>query len=555
MSDSFDPSAEGLYFVPLGGAGEIGMNLNLYAVDGEWLIVDLGITFADERLPGVDIVLPDPSFIVEHRERLRGIVLTHAHEDHLGAVPYLWPRLGCPVFATPFAAQVLRAKLAGEEMGEDVPINEVPLGGGLELGPFRLRFLGVTHSIPESNALVIDTPHGRVLHTGDWKIDPEPLVGGEIEKAELRRRGDEGILALVCDSTNVFRDGVSGSEAAVRASLEQLLGECAGRVFVTLFASNIARVSSILAVARSQGRAVVLLGRALGRYIDAARATGYMDADDRFITEEEAGDRAGGDLVYLCTGCQGEPNAALARIAGGGYRNLTIGRGDVVIFSSKIIPGNERAIDRLHNRLAVLGAKVITERDHFVHVSGHPAREELKQMYGWTRPTIAVPVHGEERHLLVHARLAESLGVPEVIVVRNGEVVRLESGRAEIVGHVATGRLALDGKVLVDTEGTAIRERRRLMYDGIVLVTLVLDRHGKLLTEPRLSAPGLANGEDGGEIVDQTIAAIIDAIGDLSKTERRDDAAVHEAVRLAVRRAFRAGRGKRPLIEIQVVRT
>jgi len=544
-------SPDALHFVPLGGCGEIGMNLNLYACRGKWLMVDLGVTFGDERTPGADLIMADPRFIEERSRDLLGIVLTHAHEDHLGAVAHLWPRLRAPVYATPFTAAVLRAKLREVGLADEVPLREIPLSGSFELGPFGLRYLTVTHSIPEPNALALTTPFGTVLHTGDWKLDPEPLVGGRVDRSAFKALGDDGVLALVCDSTNVFAPGTSGSEAAVRVSLAQLVAGCAGRVFVTLFASNIARLESVVEAARSNRRAVAALGRSLARYMEAAQAAGYLRDLEPFLSEEEAQRLPAERVLYALTGCQGEPNAALSRIVDGGHPFLRFGPGDTVIFSSKIIPGNERAIGRVHNALVRQGVRVLSERDHFVHVSGHPNRDELAEMYRWIRPRIAVPVHGETRHLAEHGELAASFQVPDVKVIENGEVLRLAPGPAEVVDRVPTGRLLLDGTALIEGESPLFKTRRRMLYHGVVLLTLVLDDRGRLLAPPRLSAPGLGNG---GADLEQAIGAVEDALESLTRAERVDDKAVHEAARLALRRHYAARTGKRPLIEVQVVR-
>ena len=551
-----------LLFLPLGGAGEIGMNLNLYCYDGQWLMVDLGITFADDTIPGIDVVLPDPRFIVEHRDDLLGIVLTHAHEDHLGAVPYLWTQLRCPVYATPFAAEVLRRKLAGGDgmmAGiEDLKITEVPLGGSISLGPYEIEFISLTHSIPEPNALAIKTPAGTVMHTGDWKIDPEPLVGGVTDEAALRRWADDGVLAMVCDSTNVFRDGESGSEAGVRANLIELIGGLTGAVAVGCFASNVARVASIAAAAEAAGRHVVLVGRSLWRITEAARVTGYLEDLPPLLTDRDGGLLPPDKVLYLCTGCQGEPRAALSRIASNNHPHVTLSEGDTVIFSSKIIPGNELAINRLQNRLIALGVELMTEDDHDIHVSGHPCRDELAQMYQWVQPRISVPVHGEARHLLEHARYARTLQVPEAVVVENGDLLRLAPGPAEVVDHVHSGRLLLDGKRLLSTESEVIRARRRLMNNGVAFVTLVLDGDGTLMAEPRVVAQGVFDTDDPDE---EGEAALIDAaeavrkaLAALPKRDRDNDEAVGEAARIAARRVLKPERDKRPVVEVQVVR-
>ncbi len=551
--------SEELLFLPLGGAGEIGMNLNLYCWAGKWLMVDLGITFADETLPGVEVVLPDPRFIVERRDDLLGLVLTHAHEDHLGAVPYLWPRLRCPVYATPFAAAVLRRKLArdGAAPGiRDLEITEVPLSGRLQIGPFDIEFISLTHSIPESNALAIRTPAGTVLHTGDFKIDPDPLVGGVTDEAVLRRWGDAGVLAMVCDSTNVFRPGESGSEADVRASLIELVAGHTGRVAIACFASNVARISSIAAAAEANGRHVALVGRSLWRITGAARETGYLGDTVAFLSDRDAAMLPPDKVLYLCTGCQGEPRAALARISANDHPHVFLGQGDVAIFSSKIIPGNELAINRLHNRLIANGVEVVTEDDHFVHVSGHPCRDELASMYRWVRPRIAVPVHGEARHLVEHARFARSLQVPQAVMVENGDVLRLAPGPPEVVDHVPFGRLVADGNAVVSAESPVMLTRRRLMHNGVAFVTLAIDGDGRLVADPRITAQGLFHPDEDDE--EAALAGAAEAVrvafAALPRRAREADEVVREAARTAVRRRLKASRDKRPVIEVQIVR-
>src|SRR5882672_7600825 len=436
-----DPNA--LFFVPLGGAGEIGMNFSLYAFGGKWLIVDCGVTFGDDAQAGVDVVMADPAFIVERRDDLLGIVATHAHEDHIGAIPYLWPQLKCPVWATPFTASVLRAKLGEVGLLDKVKITTVPMSGRFTIGPFDLELITLTHSIPEPNAVVIRTPVGTVLHTGDWKFDPDPLIGDPWDEPALRRLGDEGVLAMICDSPNALKPGVSGSEAELRESLTELIGRYdSGRVAVACFASNVARLSTIAYAAQQNGRDVALVGRSLGRIDKAARENGYLTDVPRFLTEDEAGYVPRDKILMICTGSQGEPRAALARIARDDHPNVVLEEDDVVIFSSRIIPGNEKAIGRLQNALVRLGVEVVTDADHFVHVSGHPARDELVRMYQMIRPRVAIPVHGEARHLAAHAELARDCQVNEALVIENGDLVRLDGDGAAIVDEVPVGRIA-----------------------------------------------------------------------------------------------------------------
>ena len=548
---SHDPDA--LYFLALGGSGEIGMNFNLYGYRGQWLIVDCGVTFGEEEhQPGVDVIMADPAFIVERRDQLLGIVATHAHEDHIGAIPYLWPQLRCPVWATPFTASLLRAKLIEAHLAQQVAINVVPMSGRFTIGPFDLELITLTHSIPEPNAVVIRTSAGTVLHTGDWKLDPEPLIGSPTDEDRLRAVGDEGVLAIVCDSTNALKEGHSGSEGELRHSLTELIGHYDGRVAVACFASNVARLSTIAQAARAHDRDVALVGRSLWRIDKAARENGYLADVPRFLTEDEAGYVPRNKILLICTGSQGEPRAALARIAREDHPNITLEEGDTAIFSSRIIPGNEKAIGRLHNALIRLGVDVVTAEDHFVHVSGHPYRDELVRMYQMVRPQIAIPVHGEARHLLSHAELARQCQVPDALVIENGAMVRLDRTGATLVDEVAVGRIGSDGKSLLPIGGAVLQQRRRVGNDGSVVATLVVDRRGRLAAPPQVSLIGLAaeNSEPAAALCD----ALSDALEALPAPLRSDDAQLRDAARRVLRRAVSERFGKRSLIEVQLVR-
>jgi ribonuclease J len=552
--DTGTPGDAELLFLPLGGAGEIGMNLNLYGHAGAWLMVDLGITFGDASTPGIDVIMPDPSFIEERRDQLVGLVLTHAHEDHIGAVAYLWDRLRCPVYATPFTAAVLRRKLAEAGLLERVPLTEIPLSGRFTVGPFAIELITLTHSIPEPNALVIETPVGRVMHTGDWKLDPDPLVGPTADEKALIRVGESGVLAMVCDSTNVLVSGDSGSEADVRDTLLDIVGRYENRVAVACFASNVARLETIARVGAAHGRDVALVGRSLWRIYEAAKETGYLRDIPPFLGERDVGYMPRDKVLMICTGSQGEPRSALARIAAGDHPEVSLESGDTVIFSSRIIPGNEISINRMHNRLSELGVQVVTTNEEHVHVSGHPARDELAQMYQWIRPRIAVPVHGEPRHLVAHAKLALECQVPEAVVVQNGAMVCLAPGRAEIIDEVFTGRLAVDGRHLVDLESSAIRDRRRMIYHGSAVATVILGRDGELHGLPIVSLHGIEPGEREDAILPPVVEAVADAVNALSDRDRNDDEQVSEAARRAVRRALRQISGKRPHTEVHLVR-
>lgn len=546
------PSNDELLFLALGGAGEIGMNLNLYGTAGKWLMVDLGIGFADSTMAGVEVVMPDPEFIVERREDLVGIVLTHAHEDHLGAVADLWPRLKAPVYATPFAASVLKRKLIDAGLRDQVPVTEIPLGGKFSLAPFELEMITMTHSILEPNAMAIRTKFGTIFHTGDWKIDPEPLLGDLTDEAMLKRIGDEGALAMVCDSTNVFVEGEAGSESKVRANLEKLVRGHSGRVAVTCFASNLARVESIALAAVGAGRHPVLSGRALTRMLESAQECGYLLDFPECVPEKQAGYLPRDKVLFICTGSQGEPRAAMSKLAGGEHRDLVLEAGDTAIFSSRVIPGNEHSVGRLQNALIARGVKVITDREAEIHVSGHPARDELVRVYQWVRPRIALPVHGEVRHMMEHAELAKACQVPETVVAPNGTLVRLAPGPAEIIDHVFSGRLARDGDTLIPLDGESLRERRKLLWNGAAAATLVVDRRGKPLAPPKVSLRGI--DDENGEIGDAIVAALAEMLADLSASERSDDRRVEEAARQAVRRVVRAHLGKKPLTDVHIVR-
>jgi ribonuclease J len=553
-------AADELVFLALGGAGEIGMNLNLYgygpAAKRKWLMIDLGITFSDDSTPGVDIIMPDPAFIEEHRKDLLALVVTHGHEDHIGAVPHLWRRLRCPVYATPFTAVLLRHKLEEAGLGDQVKIKILPMSGKVTIGPFDLELVTLTHSIPEPNGVIIRTALGTVMHTGDWKIDPDPLLGDVTDDAALTRLGEEGVLAMVCDSTNVFQSGTAGSEATVRDSLIELIREQTGAVAVTAFASNVARLDSVVKAAHACGRKCVLVGRSMHKMVAAARETGYLTDLPALLDEDRANDLPRNKVLYLCTGSQGEERAALMRIATGSHNYVSLTKGDSVIFSSRIIPGNERRIFEVQNLLSASGVKIITERDHFVHVSGHPCRDELTQMYQWVRPQIAVPVHGETRHMIEHAALARSLQIPQTPVIRNGDMLRLAPGPAVIIDEVPSGRLLLDGDILSPSEGGAIGDRRKLAANGLVGVTLVMDDRGELLADAQVIMRGvpLPAGKDADGFIDALAEAVEEAVEKLGKRDLKDDGAVEEATRKALRRVLRADTGKRPMIEVRIVR-
>jgi ribonuclease J len=540
-----------LAFLPLGGTGEIGMNLNLYRCDGRWLAVDCGIGFGGSELPEVDVMMADPAFIAERRDRLVGLVITHAHEDHIGAVAWLWPQLRCPVYASPFAAAVLRRKLAEVQLQRDVSLHVVPPGGSLELPPFSLQFIRVAHSIPEAQALAITTPHGVVLHTGDFKLDPSPLVGPPTDEAAFARLGDRGVLAMVCDSTNAMVEGHSGSEADVRRSLTALIRDLRGRVAVTCFASNVARVESIALAAQAAGRSVALVGRSLRNLDAAARDTGYLTSVPQFVSEADAGSVPDDNLLMLVTGSQGESRSALARIAMDTHPNIALGEGDTVVFSSRVIPGNERAIGTVQDNLVRRGVRLMTEMDHLVHVSGHPARDELRKLYRLVRPRYAVPVHGEWRHMSAHAGLAQELGVRPVML-EDGDLLSFAPGPVEIVDSAHVGRLVLDGTRLMPLNGGVLSARRRMLFNGIVMGSLAVDEAGRVRGAPRVSAPGLFEPDD--PETERVSAEFTSSIHDLPLPLRRDDAALTDAARAALRRALGRRLAKRPLVDVHLLR-
>ncbi len=539
---------EELLFCALGGSGEIGMNVNLYGCQGQWLMVDLGLTFADAYYPGIDLILPELEFIEKQQDRLAGIILTHGHEDHIGALPYLAEDLKVPLYATPFTAGLIASKLEEEGLTGHVPLNIVDRTGSVELGPFKVRFVPLAHSIPEGNGLLIETPHGRIFHTGDWKIDETNLLGQPSSDETLRAIGDQGVLALVCDSTNVFEEERSGSEGGVHEGLREQVAKAKGRVLVTTFASNAARLKTIGEVAVETGRQVCVAGRSLDRIIRVAQATGYLLDFPKSISFEEAMRLPKREVLIIATGGQGEPRAALGRIATGSHE-LKLVEGDTVIFSSKVIPGNEIAIGRIMNALSGIGARIVTEKQAHVHVSGHPGRPELTAMYEWIRPQILVPVHGEPRHLAEHARFARARGIPKAIVQANGDVVRLAPGEPRKIDTVRVGRLVLDGDVILAADGPTVTERRRISVGGLVAVALPVDSGGRLAGKPLIRPFGLPVEEDRDDfIADATISA--ERAFDPSSIEDK----MRESVRVAVRRCATAWTGKKPIVEVMVVR-
>ncbi|NVJ92874.1 MAG: ribonuclease J [Methylocystaceae bacterium] len=548
-----------LVFVPLGGAGEIGMNLNLYGYgkpeEEEWIIVDFGITFADDTAPGVDVILPDPTFIEQRRDKLKGMVITHAHEDHVGALAYIWDRVQCPVYCTPFTATLARGKLKEAGFGhlKDI-VHEIPQGGRFDLGPFDIEFITFTHSILEPNALAIRTPEGTIVHTGDWKLDPGPVVGQTTDIDALDRLGKEGVLAMVCDSTNVFTPGTTGSEEELEASLKDLISQYDGKVCVTCFASNLARLHTIAVAAKENGRQIVVSGRSFAKMMDAAHANGYMLDTPDFLDEDQAHHIPDNELLIICTGSQGEPRAALARISSGNHKNISLGDGDVVIFSSRTIPGNERSIYRLQNELARKGVEIVTSHDHFVHVSGHPAQDELRELFRRVRPRFAIPVHGEFRHLQAHAALAEECGVEKAFVIENGYVVKIDKDMPCIIDEIQTGRLAWEGRRAVPLKSEIVQSRKRALFNGSAVASVVVDKEGAILAEPIITTEGLLDPDGDDDLWDLLFDIIYNTVESLPKRDRKDDDVLEENLRINVRRWFRNQFGKRAMTHIHLIR-
>jgi ribonuclease J len=548
-----------LVFAPLGGVGEIGMNLSIYGLGDErrrqWLAVDLGVSFAaEEHLPGVDLIFPDIRYLVEERRNLAGIVLTHAHEDHFGALFDLWPQLRVPVYATPFTAALIEAKRQGEPGAPDIAVKVVPLGSRFTVGAFDVELVSMSHSIPESNALIIRTPHGTVLHTGDWKLDPTPVIGLPTDQDKLRRLGGEGVLAVVGDSTNAVRDGRSPSEADVARTLAELIAASPARIAITTFASNVARIRAVADGAKAAGREVIVVGRAMERVVQVARETGYLDGVQEFRGPDVYGYLPPDKVVALCTGSQGEPRAARARIAQDDHPDITLARGDRVIFSSRTIPGNEKAVSTIMNGLIDQGVEVITDRTHLVHVSGHPRIGEVEELLNWLKPQTLIPVHGEALHLTEHAAIGRRLGIPNIVNCRNGDVVALAPGAPGIVDELPHGRVYKDGVVMVGAESRTIADRRRLSFVGMVTVALALTEKGALAADPEVELFGIPErGKDGTLLADIASDAVHDTFESLPRPKRRDPDSVAEAVRRAVRGALAQQWGKKPVCHVHIL--
>jgi len=549
---------EEFVFAPLGGVGEIGMNLALYGYGTErlkkWIVVDFGVSFGSEEQPGVDLIMPDIAFAIEQKKNIAGIVLTHAHEDHFGALFDLWPRLQVPVYATPFTAALIEAKRMSEPNAPEIKVITVPLKGKITLGPFEVEFVNVAHSIPESNSLIIGTPLGKALHTGDWKLDPTPLIGVPTDEARLRALGDEGCIALIGDSTNAVREGRSPSETDVAKTLTELVRSAPARVAVTTFASNIARIKAVALAAKACDREVVVVGRAMERLTQVARETGYLDGVQDFRPADAYGYLPPDKVVAICTGSQGEPRAALSRISQDDHPEVTFSKGDRVIFSSRSIPGNEKAIGRVINGLITQGVEVITDRTHLVHVSGHPRVAEMEDLYRWVRPRLAVPVHGEALHLHEHAKIARRCGTSDVITVANGDVVRLAPDPRKI-DEIKAGRLYKDGRLIVEATAPAVNDRRKLSVVGIVTVSLVIDDKGELLADPEVDLIGIPERNARGESIEDIVYnAVVDTAENMPRARKRDPDALGESLRRAARAAVAQDWGKKPVCIVHVLK-
>ena len=546
---------DGLSFLPLGGTGEIGMNFNLYCLTKNghdtWLAIDCGIGFSGNDTPEAEVLMPDPTFIADRARDLCGLVITHAHEDHLGAVAHLWPYLRCPVYATPFAAAVLRRKLQEAHLNNQVKIHVIRPASRFEVGPFDLQFVSVTHSVAEAQAVALRTPHGLIVHTGDWKLDENPLVGPVTDLETFGKLGDEGVLAMVGDSTNVLKPGKSESEADVRKGLTELIAGLEGRIAVTCFASNVARVESIAKAAQASGRVVMIVGRSLRNLETAARECGYFQDLPPFLTEQDARDVEDDNLLMIITGSQGEPRSALSRIASDTHPNIALGEGDTVIYSSRMIPGNEQAVMAVQDNLSRRGVTVLTDKDAKVHTSGHATSEDIRTLYRIVRPKYSIPTHGEWRHLTAHAALAHEMGA-EPILLEDGDILNLSPGEVKVVDTAPTGRLALDGGRLLPMTGGVLAARRKMLFNGIVLASFAVDDEGYVIGDPKISAPGLLESDDPESVRIQEEFA--DAIDQIPDELRQDDAAFRDAAKTALRRALGRKLQKRPLVDVHLLR-
>ncbi len=550
--------SEELLFCPLGGSGEIGMNMNLFAYgkpgNHKWIIVDIGVTFADDTIPGIDLIYPDPGFIIDKKDDLLGIVLTHAHEDHIGAIAYIWPKLKCKIFATPFTALLISEKFKEKKIDIKPYLTIVELNGILKLDPFKIEFITLTHSILEPNGLKIETPAGNVLHTGDWKCDPDPLIGKTIDSKRLKEIGKEGVLAMICDSTNVFSIGRAGSEADVRKSILKIIQSLKKRILVTSFASNVARMETIFYCAEKVGRQISLVGRSMNRIFNVARSCGYLKEVINPIDPRDAKKIAREKIIYLCTGSQGEPMGAMSRISKHTHPDVFIEKDDAVIFSSKIIPGNEKKLYKLHNNLVKEEIEVISEENNFVHVSGHPNRDDLKDMYNWIKPQTVIPVHGEYRHMAEHINFAKEMQVPNALKVENGDIVKLyPCKKPEIYDKAPSGKLFLDGNISVEEDSKSIKERKSLSENGILEVTIIVNSKGNPNKRPRISFRGLPIYQ-----IEEFITGLEEYINKITRTfslnNKKQETNIIDSLKIACRKYTREKTGKKPVTNINLIR-
>ena len=551
-------SKEELLFCPLGGSGEIGMNMNLYAYGKDdkqkWIIVDLGITFADDSIPGIDLILPDPGFIIDKKDDLLGIVLTHAHEDHIGAVAHIWPELKCKLYATPFTAALITEKFKEKKIDISSFLKIVPLNSKIKLGEFEIDFVTLTHSILEPNGLSIKTPIGTILHTGDWKIDPNPLIGNKIDEDKLKKIGDEGVSAMICDSTNIFSPGRAGSESDVRDSLLSIMELKAKRILVTSFASNVARMESIFYCAKKTGRAICLVGRSMHRIFKAAKKCGYLKGLIDPIEPREAKKVAKNKILYLATGSQGEPMGAMNRIVNGSHPEVFLEEGDCVIFSSKIIPGNEKKLYNLQNQLVKNNIEIISEENAFVHVSGHPNRDDLKDMYKWVKPKSVIPVHGEHRHMQEHVNFAKEMQVPKTLLIENGDIIKLLPGDSpKIIDKAPSGRVYLDGSINVETDAQSVKDRKNLSINGYLEITLLVSNNGKI-KKPIISYRGIPEKENSEHFIFDMEDEIFNICRTFSLDNKNQQKNLIETIKQNCRRIVREKTGKKPFTNINIAR-
>ena len=551
-------SKEELLFCPLGGSGEIGMNMNLYAYGKEdnqkWIIVDLGVTFADDSIPGIDLIMPDPGFIIDKKDGLLGIVLTHAHEDHIGAVAHIWPELKCKLYATPFTAALISEKFKEKKIDISSYLKIVPLNSKIKLGDFEIDFVTLTHSILEPNGLSIKTPLGTILHTGDWKIDPNPLIGNKIDVEKLKKIGNNGVDAMICDSTNIFSPGRAGSESDVRDSLLKIMELKSKRILVTSFASNVARMESIFYCAKKTGRAICLVGRSMHRIFKAAKKCGYLKGLIDPLEPRDAKKVAENKILYLATGSQGEPMGAMNRIINGSHPDVFLEEGDCVIFSSKIIPGNEKKLYNLQNQIVRNNIEIISEENAFVHVSGHPNRDDLKDMYKWVKPKSVIPVHGEHRHMQEHVNFAKEMQVPKTLLIENGDVIKLLPGESpKVIDKAPSGRVYLDGSINVETDAQSIKDRKNLSINGYLEITLLVSNNGKI-KKPIISFKGIPEKENSDHFIFDMEDEILNICRTFSLDNKNQQKNLIETIKQNCRRIVREKTGKKPFTNINIAR-